>query len=123
MVSLSETLEGDEKNLSASHKQVLKNLDTDSFSQPIAQVSRADHSVVFRIFFLHAKAKQEPLAFEKMAEKLKEELSQQAIVRETAHYIAKLRDRLGYDEKHMVEMLPPDFHPFSFHCLVISGWA
>jgi hypothetical protein len=112
-VSLSPELEGDEKGLSESHKAVLKNLQPGAFSAPIAQVSRADHSVVFRIFFLMDHTRQEPLLFEKMAEELKDQLLQQAIAKETTHYITKLRDRLGFDEKQMLEVLPSDFQPFA----------
>jgi hypothetical protein len=112
-IALSPELEGDGKNLSASHKEVLKNLIPGTFSQPIAQVSRADNSTVFRIFFLKESQKEEPSSFEKMAETLKDQLFQQAVAKETSHYIAKLRERLGYDEKHMVEVLPADFLPFA----------
>jgi hypothetical protein len=47
-----------------------------------------------------------------MADRLKEDLLQQAAGKENSLYIVKLRDRLGYDEKRMMETLPPDFQPF-----------
>ena len=111
-VSLSPELEGDEKGLAGSHKEVLKQLKPGNFSSPLAQVSRADNSVVFRIFFLKDHQRQETPAFEKMSEELKEELIQQAVSKQTTHYISKLRERLGYDEKQMLEVLPSDFQPF-----------
>lgn len=112
-VSLSPELEGDEKGLAESHKTVLKQLTPGTFSNPIPQVSRADNSVVYRIFFLKEHQRQEPLPFEKMAEDLKEELLQQAVAKETANYISKMRERLGYEEKHILEALPSDFQPFA----------
>jgi hypothetical protein len=112
-VTLSPELEGDAKGLAESHKDVLKNLKPGTFSSPIAQVSRVDNSVVFRIFFLKECQRHEPPVFEKMADNLKDELMEQAIGKETTQYIAKLRDRLGYDETQMLEVLPSDFQPFA----------
>ncbi len=112
-VTLSPELEGDAKGLAESHKEVLKNLKPGTFSSPIAQVSRVDNSVVFRIFFLKECERHEPPAFEKMAENFKDELIEQAVGKETTQYIAKLRERLGYDEKQMLEVLPSDFQPFA----------
>ena len=34
-------------------------------------------------------------------------------MKENSTYITKLRERLGYDEKHMLESLPDDFQPFA----------
>jgi SurA N-terminal domain len=112
-VTLSPELEGDDRGLSGSHKDVLKNLTPGTFSSPIAQVSRADNSVVYRIFFLKEHQRQETPAFEKMAEELKDELMQHAVSKETMQYLTKLRERLGYDEKQMLEVLPSDFQPFA----------
>jgi hypothetical protein len=48
-----------------------------------------------------------------MADKLKDHLLQQAATKENVQYIARLRERLGYDERVMMETLPADFQPFS----------
>lgn len=112
-VTLSPELEGDEKGLSGAHKEVLKDLTPGTFSNPIAQVSRADNSIVHRIFFLKEHHRQDTPTFEKIAEELKDELLQQAVNKESTQYITKLRERLGYDEKQMLEVLPSDFQPFA----------
>jgi hypothetical protein len=112
-VTLSPEMQLDEKNVSDAHKEVLKTLSENSFSQPIAQISRADQSVVYRIFYLKKHSKKVLPPFEKMADQLREELLQEAAYRENTHYIAKLRDRLGFDEKYMTETLPKDFQPFA----------
>lgn len=112
-ITLSPELKVDEKSIAQSHKDVLKALKPGSFSEPIAQVSRADQSTVYRIFHLKNHSKKEVPAFTKMAEQLKEELLQEAAIKENKQYIAKLRERLGYDEKHMMESLPVDFQPFA----------
>lgn len=112
-ITLSPEVQADEKSISSSHKEVLKTLCENSFSAPIAQVSRVDNSVVYRIFCLKKHTKKVIPPFEKMAERLKDQLLQEAASKENSQYIAKLRDRLGYDEKHMMETLPKDFQPFA----------
>lgn len=112
-LTVSPDMQADEKSISSSHKEVLKTLTENSFSAPIAQVSRIDNSVVYRIFYLKKHTKRTLPPFGKIAEELKEQLLQQAANKENTQYIAKLRDRLGYDEKHMTETLPNDFQPFA----------
>jgi len=112
-ITLSPELKTDERTIAQSHRDALKTLEPKSFSPPIAQVSRIDQSTVYRIFYLKSHSKQEIPPFEKIGEELKDELLQAAAARENIQYIAKLRERLGYDEKHMIESLPPDFQPFA----------
>lgn len=111
-ISLSPELEGDEKTLSTSHQEVLKQLQPGTFSTPIAQVSRADQSTVYRIFYLKDHQIQTPPLFEAIAEKLKDQLLQHASIRESSHYIAKLRQRFGFEEEKML-YIPVDFQPFA----------
>jgi hypothetical protein len=112
-ITLSPEVQADEKGISSSHKEVLKILSENSFSSPIAQVSRVDNSVVYRIFYLKKHTKKVIPPFEKIADQLKDQLLQEAASKENSHYISKLRERLGYDEKHMTETLPKDFQPFA----------
>ncbi len=112
-VTLSSELKADEKSVSASHKEILMTLSDNTFSEPIAQVSRADNSVVYRIFYLKKHSKRELPIFEKIADDIKEHLLQQAAGKENQLYITKLRERFGYDEKHMTETLPDNFQPFA----------
>lgn len=112
-ISLSNDLQADEKSISDSHKAALKSLTENSFSEPIAQVSRTDNSVVYRIFHLKKHSRRELPPFEKMADQIKEELLQQAANKQSSQYMAKLRAKLGYDEKQMLETLPVDFQPFA----------
>lgn len=112
-INISPDIDADEKSISTSHKEVLKTLIPGTFSAPIAQVSRVDNSVVHRIFYLKNHSKKVVPPFEKIADELKDKLLQDASIKENAQYFAKLRERLGYDEKHMTETLPPDFQPFA----------
>jgi hypothetical protein len=112
-ITVSSEMQANEKSVSSSHREVLKTLSENTFSPPIAQVSRVDNSVVYRIFHLKKHSRSTIPPFGKMAETLKEQLLQESAHKETVQYILKLRERLGYDEKHMTETLPSDFQPFA----------
>lgn len=112
-ISLSPELTADEKSIATSHKEVLKTLVPGTFSSPVAQVNRIDHSVVHRIFYLKEHSISKVPLFEKMSDQLKEELLQEAAGQESVGYINKLRLRHGYNEHLMLETLPADFQPFS----------
>lgn len=112
-LTVSEELKNDGKTISDNHKQVLLNLVVDSISEPIKQLSRADQSVVYRIFHLKNHSRVLPAAFAQVAEKLKEDLLQQAVAKESKSYIEKLREKFGYDGKAIQESIPSDFHPFA----------
>ena len=111
-LAVSEEFKNDGKTISDSHKQVLLNLVINSISQPVRQLSRTDQSVVFRIFHLKNRSKILPPSFNKISDKLKDELLQQAVAKESKIYIEKLREKFGYDGRTMQENIPDDFHPF-----------
>lgn len=102
-----------DKEVAKSHKDVLINLAKGSFSQPVSQVSRVDHTNVYRIFYLKDHLLHEPPAFEKVSLKIENQLIQQAMAKETAVYASKLRKRYNFDEKQMRELIPADFVPFA----------
>jgi hypothetical protein len=112
-ISLSPEFCSENKDLSSSHKEVLERLAVDSYSQPIAQTSRADNSTVFRIFHLKGRTHKPAPAFEKLSEQIRNELLHQAADKENARYLKKLREQMGYDEKQMTEAIPDDFQPFA----------
>ncbi len=111
-VTLSSDLEADEKSIALPHKEVLQTLTVGNFSKPIPQVSRADNSVVYRIFHLKEHTVKKTPSFEKTAEQLREGLLNTAASAEHESYIAKLRTKMGYDEHQFLEPLPDNFQPF-----------
>lgn len=113
VVSLNSDLKADDRSLAKSHREVLESLQLGAYSEPIAQVSRSDQSVVHRIFHLKKISSKTVPPFERLASNLKEELLSSASSKEHSQYIAKLRAKLGYDENHILEKLPPDFQPFT----------
>lgn len=114
-ISVSEEYEVTDKEISDAHKKALIFLKPGSYSKPISQLSRFDNSTVYRIFYLKDHSKSKVPQFEKIEEKLENELIQQAIGRESGIYIQKLRERLGYDAKNMQESIPNDFQPFTLN--------
>lgn len=113
--TISQDYEVPTKALSASLKDVLASLTVNSYSPPISQVSRTDKGTVYRIFYLKDHIKQEPPSFAKMAEKLKDELREKEFEKENDAYLSRLRERYGYDEKHLQEEISEDFQPFSLN--------
>jgi hypothetical protein len=112
-ITISQEMKADEKSISKEHREVLEALSVNTYSKPIAQVSRIDNSVVYRIFHLKEHTKRETPTFAKMADQLKDQLLHEAAGKESAQYILRLRTRLGFDAKQMMETLPDGFQPFA----------
>ena len=112
-VTISDSYHVKETELSKTHKEVLTTLTPGSISPPSRQVSRFDKSEVFRIFFLKEENKTTPRSFEEMENDLRQELFGRAVAMKTDEYVAKLRKQYGYDDKHLEEIIPDDYQPFS----------
>ncbi len=110
-VQLSEEYDLASKDLSEDHKKVLASLLPGCFSVPIAQVSRRDQSIVQRIFYLKDHLVEQAPTFDKLSDKLHEDLVQAEIDRELPDYLKRLRQRFNFDEKAL-DNLPKDFQPF-----------
>ncbi len=111
-LTLSPLYEVNDKSLSVSHRQTLSSMTPGSISAPIIQPSR-DGSSVSRIFYLKEHIKKELPPFEKVSDRLFDELAGRAAERESTLYLAKLRQKFSFEQKHFLEALPPDFQPFA----------
>jgi hypothetical protein len=114
-ISVSEEYEVTDKEISQAHRQALFSLKPDTYSRPVSQLSRVDNTMVYRIFHLKDHSRTAVPPFEELEEKLENELIQKAVTRENGIYISRLRERLGYNEKHMKEPIPDDFQPFALN--------
>lgn len=112
-ISLSSDIQASEQSLADSHRTILKTLTPSHYSPPIAQVSRTDGSTVHRVFFLKSHKIKTVPPFEKLADQLKNELLQEIASKENERYLRKLKQKLGFDEKHTWDQIPADFQPFS----------
>ncbi len=112
-ITLSEDLKLDTKSISTAHQQALFNLARNSISAPIKQLSRADQSTVFRIFYLKNHSKTLTPTLRAMHETIQNQLVQEAAEKESNIYISKLRKRYGFDAKMLEDTIPSGFQPFS----------
>lgn len=109
-VQVSEEYAVEKKDLSDSHKAVLCNLNPNTYSAPIAQMSR-DQSTVHRIFYLKEHKISPPPSFGSMVDTLQDEILQKEVEKELPLYLAKLRKQFNFDEKSL-DSIPIDFQPF-----------
>jgi hypothetical protein len=112
-VNLSEDYIHSEKDVSDSYKEVLTNLKSDTYSKPLAQKSKIDQSMVFRILYLKEMVLEGIPSFSSMEQKLKNKLTDQAVEKEAEEYMKKLRKHFNVKEEEQAMLIPEDFHPFS----------
>lgn len=112
-VSISDDYSGSSQKLSKMHFDVIKALSPDSYSPPVAQVSRFDNSKVIRIFHLKDMIKKLPETFEEMHDKIKNELLFETSDKEKTAYMQSLMKRFGYVNHNPKYDLPEDYQPFT----------
>lgn len=112
-VTFSDELTHKESELSEAYRAVLATLEPGAYSQPIAQKSRADRSVVFRVFYLKERVEEGTPSISELEAKLKQSLTNEAMERETALYLTQLRKKHGLDEESLKQRLSKDFTPFA----------
>ena len=101
-----------EKEISDAYKSILFELGTLSYSEPVAQKSRASKSDVYRIFFLKEKVVGGAPPFQTMENKIKNFLIEKEMEVETEAYIAKIRKHFNVHKEDNTKKLPEGFQPF-----------
>lgn len=112
-ISISEEFNHSEKEMSEAYKEIVLKLNSGEISEVTAQMSRAANSMVFRIFSLKEKIKGGAQAFGEVESKLKEELFDGALEKESNSYIKKLRSYFDVQESQLTELTDQEFQPFS----------
>lgn len=112
-VSLSDDYSGGAQKLSEMHFNVIKALSPNSYSKPVAQVSRFDNSTVMRIFHVKDIIKTLPETFDEMHDKLKNDILFETSDKEKSAYIQSLKKRFGYLNYNPKFELPEDYQPFA----------
>lgn len=111
-ITLSPEYTHNQNEMSDLFKSSICSLTPGSYSQPVAQKSRADNSNVFRIFYLKEfKSGGVPL-FNEVAKKLKEQLLEIAAEKQTIEYLRKLRKHFDVQESILNEAAGEEFEPF-----------
>lgn len=111
-ITVSNDYQATNKDLAASHKEVLALLENSSYSAPVAQVSRVDGATVYRIFLLKEYTLTPTPSFAQVSDKLQDYLLQQSVAEGTGNYVQKLRGHFGFESANTAQALPPDFEPF-----------
>ncbi|CCB90022.1 SurA N-terminal domain-containing protein [Simkania negevensis] len=114
-ITVSDELSGDTPNISKQHYDVIKNLSTHSFSEPVSQVSRFDKSTVSRVFYLDNLVEKLPSDFDTMHEPLKNKLLHETADKEKEQYFNSLKKRYGFDKVSPRMPLSSDYQPFTVY--------
>lgn len=114
-ITVSDELSGDTPNISKQHYEVIKNLTTHSYSEPVSQVSRFDKSTVSRVFYLDNLVEKLPSDFDSMHEPLKNKLLHETADKEKDKYHNGLKRRYGFDKVSPRMPLPDDYQPFTVY--------
>lgn len=106
-LTVSEEFHHKDKEISAAYKEALEKISGSNYSSPIAQHSRANNSMAFRIFYLKEFNPGGAPAFNDVAANLKEQLLREAVNKETEAYLDRLHKHFDVQE-----MVPEGFQPF-----------
>lgn len=109
-IAISNEFNGTDKELSEVHKASLAPLSPGEYSKPSFQTSRVDKKTVYRISYLIDKNEHPSPAFEDMAARLRDDLTQKAEAEVSKGYITKLRNHYGFNPETVAA---DDLHPFS----------
>lgn len=106
-ISLSDEYTREDDSLSLAYRAVLQTLSAGTFSVPISKDS------VSRIFYLKKFEEGKPVPFNDVAEKIKQELTQEIAAKYNEAYRLKLRKHYGITEGYLNRVIPDDFRPFA----------
>ncbi len=112
-MTVSEIFQHHEADMSEAYRDIVRGLQPQAFSNPIAQTSRTDKSTVYRIFYLSNKDEGGVPPLKGMEAKIKEKLLGDAAEKETADYIKRLRKHYHVDESDLNALVPADYQPFT----------
>lgn len=111
-LKISSLYEAKDSELSETYKSILSKIAPGEYSRPMFQNGK---EIVARVFYLQEAEDHPAPEFKELSSKLQNDLTQKAVAEESESYLKRLRENYGFDEKHIQESLPEDFHPFSIH--------
>ncbi|TXI36440.1 MAG: peptidyl-prolyl cis-trans isomerase [Nitrosomonas sp.] len=111
-VTFSEVYNQDENTVSTAYKEILESLHPNSYSDPIAQQSRAKNETVQRIFYVKSMTPGGVVPFAEIENNLNNKLIGEAVSVETDAYLNKLRKDAGLTKENLQQIVPADFQPF-----------
>jgi hypothetical protein len=111
-VTVSNSVQNNEQELSKTYQELLAGLDTKTYSQPFASKSRANNTTVYRILYVEEKIPGGVPSFKELEVSLKERLLDEAIDQETDLYFQKLRQHYHIRQSDLDALVPPNYEPF-----------
>jgi hypothetical protein len=108
-ISISNLYSVTNKEISSQHQKVLKSLLSNSYSEVVNLPTRTNDKI-FRIFYLKDLETKLTETFDEMYSKLKDQLTQEALIKESENYFSKLK-KLYHVEKS--PFITKDFIPFT----------
>ncbi len=109
-ITVSNEFSATDQELSDLHKTALLSLKCGEYSRPSLQTNRTDKKPVYRIFYLTNKNEHPAPAFEDLAQQLQNQLVQEASLKASKDYTARLRKFYDFDP---AKVIPEDIQPFS----------
>lgn len=101
-VQISKIYENSQEQIVENHQKVVSSLKVAEYSSVLEEWSKSYQNTVFRIFYLMEHKKGKIPSFHECEEKIKAELLEILVAKETDLYIQKLRKQYGIDE-HLLE--------------------
>lgn len=111
-VTISNVIKQNDKEISTEYRTQIANLDKGMYTQPFRNKSRSTNSVVYRILTIEDKVPGGVPSYREMEGKLKEELLDKEMDKETDQYLLKLRQHYHVRESDIDNALPPNYEPF-----------
>ncbi|NGX49372.1 MAG: hypothetical protein K940chlam5_00970 [Candidatus Anoxychlamydiales bacterium] len=109
-INVSNLYKTSSKDLSLSHKNILKDLEKNNFSDISSQVSRINNKQISRIFYLKDLEKIEAKTFDEISNELKTKLVEKELLQVGNNFFNKLKKEYLVENK----VISKDFCPFTF---------
>lgn len=113
VVSVSNSIESNEQELSENYKRVLSPLDNGMYSEPFPVRSRTSRATVYRILFAEKKTPGGLPSYQEMENILKNRLLDNTVDQETNEYLEKLRKHYHILRSDIDALLPANYEPFT----------
>lgn len=111
-VTVSNPVKQNDKEISNEYRTSLLPLEKGMYSQPFSHKSRTTKAIVYRILCVDEKTLGGVPSYKEMENKLKEQLLDKEIDKETENYLLKLRQHYHIRQSDLDDYLPPNYHPF-----------
>lgn len=112
-VNISEEFQHEANAISEGYKEILLSMTPNTYTSPVAQQSRSNHSMVYRIFYLRETIPGGVIPFHEVEAKLKDSLIDNAVDEETKAYMKKIRKHFDVQDNTTAARTPEDYQPFT----------